>query len=310
MSPTKNILLVSANTYTTPYPVYPLGISYLYTYLKNRLPHYNFHFFDFNLQSLPDFGKTLSNVKFDVIGVSLRNVDDTNIYKKNSFIDGYEQIVSAIRSASSAKVVIGGPGFSIFPEQIFETLQPDFGIKGEGEESLLQLIGCIDNRSDYREIEGLVYKTSTTKIKINPRTTYLNSLELSFDQDLVDYYWSKSGMLNIQTKRGCPYNCIYCSYPVIEGRKIRTLDADFIVETLKDLYFNKGITYVFFTDSVFNISNEYNKELAQKIIESGVKINWGAYFSPHNLNREELKLFKQATSGVLNQCTRNNNSKC
>ena len=294
MSPTKNILLVSANTYTTPYPVYPLGISYLYTYLKNRLPHYNFHFFDFNLQSLSDFVKTLSNVEFDVVGVSLRNVDDTNIYKKNSFIDGYEQILSTIRSASSAKVVIGGPGFSIFPEQIFESLQPDFGIKGEGEESLLQLIRCIDNHSDYREIEGLVYKTDTTKIKVNPRTTYLNSLELSFDKDLVDYYWSRSGMLNIQTKRGCPYNCIYCSYPVIEGRKIRTLNADFIVETLKDLYFNKEITYVFFTDSVFNISNEYNIQLAQKIIASGVKVNWGAYFSPYNLIREELTLFKQA----------------
>lgn len=294
MSPTKNILLVSANTYTTPYPVYPLGISYLYTYLKNRLPHYNFHFFDFNLQSLSDFVKTLSNVEFDVVGVSLRNVDDTNIYKKNSFIDGYEHILSTIRSASSAKVVIGGPGFSIFPEQIFESLQPDFGIKGEGEESLLQLIRCIDNHSDYREIEGLVYKTDTTKIKVNPRTTYLNSLELSFDKDLVDYYWSRSGMLNIQTKRGCPYNCIYCSYPVIEGRKIRTLNADFIVETLKDLYFNKEITYVFFTDSVFNISNEYNIQLAQKIIASGVKVNWGAYFSPYNLTREELTLFKQA----------------
>jgi len=294
VSPTKNILLVSANTYTTPYPVYPLGISYLYTYLKNRLPHYNFHFFDFNLQSLSDFVKTLSNVEFDVVGVSLRNVDDTNIYKKNSFIDGYEHILSTIRSASSAKVVIGGPGFSIFPEQIFESLQPDFGIKGEGEESLLQLIRCIDNHSDYREIEGLVYKTDTTKIKVNPRTTYLNSLELSFDKDLVDYYWSRSGMLNIQTKRGCPYNCIYCSYPVIEGRKIRTLNADFIVETLKDLYFNKEITYVFFTDSVFNISNEYNIQLAQKIIASGVKVNWGAYFSPYNLTREELTLFKQA----------------
>jgi len=292
--PTKNILLVSANTFTTPYPVYPLGISYLYTYLKNRLPDYNIHFFDFNLKSITDFTELLSNHNFDIVGVSLRNIDDTNIYSKNSFIDGYKIIISAIRETSSAKVVIGGPGFSIFPQQIFGTLQPDFGIKGEGEDALLQLIRCIDNQVDYRDIEGLVYKTDTTKIAVNPRNNHLNSLELSFDKDLVDYYWSKSGMLNIQTKRGCPYHCIYCSYPVIEGRKIRTLNADLIVETLKDLYFNKGITYVFFTDSVFNISNEYNKELAQKIIESGVKINWGAYFSPHNLNREELKLFKQA----------------
>jgi radical SAM superfamily enzyme YgiQ (UPF0313 family) len=191
-------------------------------------------------------------------------------------------------------VVIGGPGFSIFPELIFNTLQPDFGIKGEGEEALFQLIGCIDNDSDFKHIEGLVYLASGNEIKVNPRTSFLRSLELSFDKDLVDYYWSKSGMLNIQTKRGCPYNCIFCSYPVIEGRKIRTLNADLIVNTLKDLYFNLGITYVFFTDSIFNISNEYNEELAKRIIDSGVKIDWGAYFSPHNITREDLSLFKKA----------------
>jgi len=214
---TKNILLVSANTYKVPYPVYPLGISYLYTYLKSRLPNYNIHFFDFNLKSLTDFSVLLSNSNFDMVGVSLRNIDDTNIYKKNSFIDGYVQIIAAIRAGSSAKVVIGGPGFSIFPGLLFQTLQPDFGIKGEGENALLQLIECIDNQSDYSSIEGLVYKPENENIKVNPRATYLTSPELSLDKDLVDYYWSKSGMLNIQTKRGCPHDCIYCSYPVIEG---------------------------------------------------------------------------------------------
>jgi radical SAM superfamily enzyme YgiQ (UPF0313 family) len=294
VSSTKNILLISANAYTTPYPVYPLGISYLYTYLQKRLLHHNFRFFDFNRQSLSDFYQILSNGGFDIVGLSLRNIDDNNLYEKNSFIAWYKQIMGIIRAESSAKVVIGGPGFSIFPELLFDTLQPDFGIKGEGEEALLQLIGCIDNGSDYKHIEGLVYKTSRDKIKVNPRINFINSLELSFDKDLVDYYWSKGGMLNLQTKRGCPYNCIYCSYPVIEGSKIRTLDVDFIIETLKDLYFNMGITYVFFTDSVFNISNEYNIQLAKQIIKSGVKMNWGAYFSPHNITREELTLFKKA----------------
>jgi radical SAM superfamily enzyme YgiQ (UPF0313 family) len=294
VSSTKKILLVSANTYTTPYPVYPLGVSYLYTYLKKRLPHYNFHFFDFNRQSIIDFSKLLLAENFDVVGVSLRNVDDTNIYEKNSFIAWYKQIIETVRATTKTKVIIGGPGFSIFPELIFESLQPDFGIKGEGEESILQLIGCLDNNTDYKAIEGLVYRTTSGEVRVNPRTNYLNSLELSFDKDLVDYYWDKSGMLNIQTKRGCPYDCIYCSYPVIEGRKIRTLDINFIVDTLKDLYFNKGITYVFFTDSVFNISNDYNIQLAKQIIESGVKISWGAYFSPHNLTREALTLYKQA----------------
>jgi radical SAM superfamily enzyme YgiQ (UPF0313 family) len=294
VSLTKNILLVSANAFTTPYPVYPLGISYLVTYLKKRLPDHNIITFDFNRGSISDFSVVLANGDFGIIGVSLRNIDDNQIYEKNSFIAWYSRIMEVIRTQSSAKVVIGGTGFSIFPELLFETLRPDFGIKGEGEESLLQLICCLENNSDYMNIEGLVYKTPLDDIKVNPRTRFLNSLELSFDKDLVDYYWSRSGMLNIQTKRGCPYNCIYCSYPVIEGRKIRTLDAALIVETLKELYFKMGITYVFFTDSVFNISNEFNIELSEQIIGSGVKMNWGAYFTPHNLSRELLSLFKKA----------------
>ena len=274
--------------------MYPLGVAYLHTYLQKRLPSYHFSFFDFKLQSLTEFTDLLSVGAFDIVGVSLRNVDDTNIYEQNSFIAWYKQIIDAVRAASAAKIVVGGPGFSIFPKMIFESLQPDFGIKGEGEDALLELIQCIEKNQDCQHIEGLVYKTDANEVKVNPRINFLNSLELSFDKDLVDYYWSKSGMLNIQTKRGCPFHCIYCSYPVIEGRKIRTLNADFIVETLKDLYYNKGITYVFFTDSVFNIANEYNLQLAQKIIDSGVKVNWGAYFSPHHLTREALLLYKQA----------------
>jgi radical SAM superfamily enzyme YgiQ (UPF0313 family) len=67
-----------------------------------------------------------------------------------------------------------------------------------------------------------------------------------------------------------------------------------IVENLKELNQSKGIDYVFFTDSVFNIENDFNASLSEKIINSGLKIRWGAYFSPHLLNREMLTLYKQA----------------
>jgi len=290
----KNILLVSANAYTNPYPVYPLGISYLHTYLKKHLPGYNITLFDFNRQSMSDFSGILSKGDIDIVGVSLRNIDDTNIYKKNSFIDWYRQIIETARNAGTAKVIIGGPGFSIFPDILFKILKPDFGITGEGEETLRKLILCIDNGMDYNQIEGLVFRTPSGEIKLNSRTEYLKSLELSFDKNLAEYYWSKSGMLNIQTKRGCPYNCIYCSYPIIDGKKVRTLDPRLIVDTIKELYFEKGITYLFFTDSIFNISRDYNIELAEEIIRSDVKVSWGAYFSPDNLTYEELSLFKKS----------------
>jgi radical SAM superfamily enzyme YgiQ (UPF0313 family) len=60
------------------------------------------------------------------------------------------------------------------------------------------------------------------------------------------------------------------------------------------LYFGKQINYVFFTDSVFNISNPFNIELAEKMIKKGLKIKWGAYFSPYDLTKEMLQLYSTA----------------
>jgi radical SAM superfamily enzyme YgiQ (UPF0313 family) len=101
-------------------------------------------------------------------------------------------------------------------------------------------------------------------------------------------------MLNMQTKRGCPYKCIYCTYPLIEGSKVRTLDPDQIIKTLSDLYNNKKIDYVFFTDSIFNISNEFNMELAERLISADLKIRWGGYFNFVNLDLKLLQKFKLA----------------
>jgi radical SAM superfamily enzyme YgiQ (UPF0313 family) len=198
-----------------------------------------------------------------------------------------------VKKTVSTHIIIGGSAFSIFPIELFKYFEPEFGICGEGEESLFKLLKCIENLKDPNSIEGLVYRDADG-IKVNPRTRYLRELDLAFDDNILDFYWKKSGMLNVQTKRGCPHHCIYCTYPLIEGRKVRTLDADKIVETLCKLYFGKQINYVFFTDSVFNISNPFNIELAEKMIKKGLKIKWGAYFSPYDLTKEMLQLYSTA----------------
>lgn len=290
----KKILLISANTYTTPYPVYPLGVSYLKTHLERVLPEFELAVYDLNSGDTKELVRMLGSDELGYVGVSLRNIDDNNLYAKNSFIAGYREIISCIRSHSRATIIIGGAGFSIFPEILLRELGADYGIRGEGESTLPLLIRKLEAEECVESIEGLVYRDQMGGIRINDRNLYEHSLALTFETSWLDYYWNRSGMLNIQTKRGCPYRCIYCSYPVIEGRQIRTLNPAEIVASLKELYFGKQINYVFFTDSVFNIDRAYNEELANRIIESGVKMNWGAYFSPRNLTKEDLSLYKKA----------------
>lgn len=293
MTEKKKILFISANRLADPYPVYPIGLSYLQTYLKEHCIWLDSAICDMNLTDIEGLKYKISDYSPDYVGISFRNIDGANSLDRTSFIPGYIEIVDAVRASTKAPVIIGGAGFSVYPEIMYKTLAPDYGVAGEGEESLRLLLEALENRGSFDGIEGLISAKTGGRVQ-HPHTKYLSSLNLSFDEGLSDFYWEKSGMLNIQTKRGCCYNCIYCSYPIIDGRKVRTLDTDLIVGTLERLYKEKGINYVFFTDSVFNIHNSYNAELAEKIIKSGIRINWGAYFSPHNLTDDLMGLFRKS----------------
>ncbi len=287
------ILLISANRFSDPYPVYPLALSYLHAAIEHQLPHFDVKICDMHRMNVAGLEGVLEDFDPQYVGISLRNIDDVNSFIRNNFIAGYQEIIELVRAKTTAIVIIGGAGFSIYPELLFRTLSPDFGICSEGENSLCELLDCLEKKQSPSAIEGLVWNDNHT-IVVNPRETFIHSLDVSFSDDLLDFYWRESGMLNIQTKRGCPYNCIYCTYPLIEGRCVRTLDVDRIVDTLSDLYHRKQVDYVFFTDSVFNIATEFNARLCEAIIRSGIKIRWGAYFTPHNLSHEMLGLYQRA----------------
>ena len=289
----KKILLVSANLLWDPYPVYPIGISYLATYLRKHLPSFEMLTWDINLHSTEMLETLLDEKKPDYIGVSIRNIDGTNSLDRTSFIPDYERIITLIKKRSNAPLILGGAGFSLYAELLFHRLQADYAIKGEGETALTELITCLDSNSDYRNIEGLLYRDEG-KLIMNPRRTFASKLTVHYDDDLIDYYWKHSGMLNIQTKRGCYHKCIYCSYPLIEGRNVRILNIDEIVDNIEYLQKEKNIDYIFFTDSLFNLDREKTMQLAETIIRRNLKIRWAAYFSPSNLMDEEMALYKQS----------------
>lgn len=293
MESRKRILLLSANQVTDPYPVYPIGLSYLSTYLAKKLPAFETVLIDMTMHSPDELAVLLRDIRPAYIGISLRNIDDTGARDRGGILDGYTALMAVVRAHSSAPVILGGSGFSIFPTLLYDLLQPDFGISGEGEDSFHQLIVCLENGSAYRHIGGLVH-TEDGRTVHQERRECIRDGALRFDDRLVPYYWQHGGMLNIQTKRGCPHQCIYCTYPLIEGTDVRTLDPDEIVESIVLLKSRHAVDFVFFTDSVFNIGDAYNSVLARKLIDSRVDIHWGAYFSPHGLDEDTLRLYKAA----------------
>ena len=177
----KKLLFVSANRYAIPYPVYPLGISYLVTYLRERLPHYDIRVFDFNLNTPETFRDYLREFDPDYVGLSLRNVDDVNFYSQESFINGYKAIVDIVRETSCAVLITGGSAFSIYPSELYAFFNPDYGIHGEGEESLHRLLCSMDAGKADLDTEGLVYRIGE-EIAVNSRKSFINRNPISAQQ--------------------------------------------------------------------------------------------------------------------------------
>lgn len=282
------VALISANRHKEPYPVYPLGTAYLKSYVEQHIVDCKVSVVDMNLISEDGLHEFMVAQAPDFVCISIRNVDGANSLDRRGFLPDYKQIVDTVRRSTTRPIIIGGAGFSIFPDVFMRELGVDYGITGEGEAPLCELISALIAGKHIGETPYLF----TRDVASGGRASYIESPQAVYDQELVEYYWRKSGMLNIQTKRGCPYNCIYCTYPQIDGRCVRTMNVDSIVETIARMKRDFGVNYWFFTDSVFNINDRYNAELAEALIKSGVNISWGAYFAPKNITDQQMALYK------------------
>ena len=276
------VLLISANIEVLPDPVFPLGASYISQALLNASIEHDV----VDLCFLKDPVFTLSNVDFrnyKIILISIRNIDDVTFPKSISYMNFYENIINIIRSKNkNAIIIIGGAGPSILPEECFNELMPDYLITGEGEITIIKLIKNMFNNI-----------LPDKKIIESESVDLANNLVVQRDKFDLMRYLQKGGCINIQTRRGCSFKCIYCSYPFVEGRCIRFRNIYDVVNEIKYLK-TKGINHYFFVDNVFNYPEEYAMELANAIINNKLNIKLSVYSRPIVKNRMFFKLMKQA----------------
>jgi len=268
-----NVLLISANTMKNPYPVYPLGLDYVAGCLDSR---YRTKIVDLNVFSHPEtLEAMIREFSPDVVGVSIRNIDNTDAINCRSFLPEYETLVGQIRKNSRAKIILGGSGFTIFPREFMQVLDADYGIVGEGERLAL-LLDAWEKHEDVNRIPGVLTR-AMTDIVYEPFGGRLNR-RFDPEETHTRFYLAYGGMLNIQTKRGCPFRCSYCTYPHIEGGRMRCCDPEEIARSARALQ-DAGAKYIFITDSAFNASYEHSGQVAKAFMKAGVSIPWGGFFA-------------------------------
>lgn len=268
------VLLISANTLKIPYPVYPLGLDYVAGSLDSR---YQTKIIDLN--DFPDRQNMEAMIREflpDFAGVSIRNIDNTDVINARGFLSEYQDLIGRIKANSNARIILGGSGFTIFPLEFMQALDADYGIVGEGEKLPL-LLDALKKKADINQIPGVLTR-GKTNIIYKP---WDGGIKRHFDPEnsYIGYYLSYGGMLNLQTKRGCPFHCSYCTYPHIEGARMRFFPPRKVAKNARALQ-DAGAKYIFVTDSAFNASYDHSVQIAEAFIEAGVSVPWGGFFAP------------------------------
>ncbi|MEK6201077.1 MAG: cobalamin-dependent protein [Desulfobulbaceae bacterium] len=142
------ILLISPNTLTVPYPVYPIGLDYVAGAISDN---HEVRIADLNCVDREALAASLLDFRPDIIGISIRNIDNTEAGGPLFFIEEYKELVSWLRARSRAVMVCGGAGFTILPREIFTELELDYGIVGEGERFSM-LVEALENNLPLSDI--------------------------------------------------------------------------------------------------------------------------------------------------------------
>lgn len=281
------ILLINCNLATSPYPVFPMGVAQIAGALLAQG-------FDVRQLDIQASGMTIeqlleANRAFepDAIGLSIRNIDDVDSHQGMDrwYLQQAKNICETIKAEHKAPIIIGGAGVSLMAEKIRSFVGADFAISGEGERATVNLIRDLENNK--WQINGLerVYSAPAISGEEIP-SPYL-------DKDITKFYLEKSGMIGIQSKRGCPYQCAYCSYPFLEGRVLRHRPPEDIAKQMATMYHEHGVNDFVFCDSVFNDPEGKYLKVAQAIKDLNLPIRWSGYFRPSNTSKETLAFLKE-----------------
>ena len=203
-----------------------------------------------------------------------------------------------------AQAVLGGGATSVFYEQLAPLLPKGTVVSvGEGEpllEKLLRgesLAGERCFRAGEAPRPGLIHEQPSGLIKTACDYDYIESIwpQLNWYLEAGDFY------VGVQTKRGCPHNCCYCVYTVVEGKAVRVNPVDEVIAEMRQLY-ERGVRGFWFTDAQFIPARRYiedAKELLRAVQQQGWDdIRWAAYIRADNLDAELAELMVATISSA------------
>lgn len=279
------VLLVSVNREEINMPAWPLGLASVAASTENTGHHVSV--LDLLVADDPEAAlkKAIGGADPEIIGLSIRNIDDQNMQHPVFFVGQVKEMVQTCRSLSDAPIVLGGAGYSMFPTSCLEYLDADMGIQGEGESVFPALLERMAGNGSLRDLPGLF----TAKEGFQGERGFVENLdqlplprpELLFpsNHDAPDFW------LPVQSRRGCPLNCSYCSTSTIEGNRFRKRSPERVAQWIGQ-WGQYGVRRFFFVDNTFNRPLSYAKALCRELAALPSRPEWRCILYPDTIDGE------------------------
>jgi radical SAM superfamily enzyme YgiQ (UPF0313 family) len=229
--------------------------------------------------------RSIASFHPEVIGVSIRNIDNQDREAPRFLLEQVRPLIAACRAASHAPIVLGGAGFSIFPDAVLRYLDADLGVRGDGETVFPELIRRIEAGEDPSSTPGVhvAGQTGATEPSFSEELSGMPQwdelLETVADPAAPDLW------VPVQARRGCPNDCSYCSTALIQGRRVRARPAGEVADHVARLA-AAGYRRAYFVDNSFNIPEPYALELCRALRWRGPGLEWRCIVYSQHLGEE------------------------
>lgn len=273
----------------------PLGLAYMASFLEKY--GHKVKILDAEILNLTSMEsrKIILKEKADIVGITCMT---------STFPGALE--AARFAKESGAIVVLGGPHLNAFPKESVSSDYVDYGIWGEGEETMLELVNALEKMKSDRQIgkiKGLIYKKKE-KIFINPPRIIENLDELPFPAwhllpvEKYGAIIAEKPLVTMITTRGCPFQCGFC-FKQPSDKKYRVRSAKNVVDEIEYCIKRYGIKEVMFYDDTLTLDKKHIENMCNEIINRGIKIKWEGPTRVDCVDEALLRLMKKAGCKLL-----------
>jgi radical SAM superfamily enzyme YgiQ (UPF0313 family) len=280
---------------------FPQGIAYLASTLLKY--GHEVVIYEQDIHHYPESHLTqyLNENYFDVVGLS--------------FIGGYYEYRKALKISDAINeskqrpfYIIGGFGPSPAPHYFLKKTGADALVKGEGERTVVELLSFIENKKDLKDVLGIAYRINEDTF-INPPRPLIEDVDSipmpAYDLFNIEHYrllrmpncTKTDFIMPVLSGRGCTFTCNFC-YRMDKGFRARSNEA--IIEEIKYLQKNHGITYIAFSDELLMSSIKRTMSLCEDIIKANLNIKWDCNGRLNYAKPKVLSLMKKAGCVFIN----------